>query len=38
MNNMFEETNSICLKLKFSIEHEDKCKIIFLDITVLKQH
>jgi hypothetical protein len=38
MNNTFEETNSICLKLKFSLEHDDKYKIKFLDITFLKQH
>jgi len=35
---MFEENNSICLKLKFSLEHYDKYKIKFLDITLSKQH
>jgi len=32
MKNKFEENNCLYLKLKFSLEHDDKCKIKFLDI------
>ena len=38
MKNTLEETNNICLKLNFSFEHDDKCKIKFLYITILQQH
>jgi len=38
MNSTFEENKSIYLKLKFSLEHDEKCKIKFLDIALLKQH
>jgi hypothetical protein len=38
MKNTFEQTKNICLKLKFSIEYDDKCEVKFLDITWLKQH